>query len=82
MPTIESRIVTDICYDRATSQYIGVAYDSFTGDKLAEIKQDKLGQHPNWISQALYDAVSSLLKEWPTCDQTSTSELQYLKITT
>lgn len=70
MPTIESRIAMDIRYDQVTRQYVGVAYDSQTGDKLAEVKQ----WDDYWLRQNLHDAVSSLLREWQTtCDRTSTS---------
>ncbi|AIT13694.1 DNA repair protein [Salmonella phage BP12B] len=75
MPTIESRITMDISYNAITRQYIGVAYDYKTGEKLVEVRQ----WDDYWLRQNLHDAVSSFLKEWPTCDQTSTSELQYRK---
>lgn len=73
MPTIEERIVLDTYFDCKTLMHVGVAYDFNSHEMYVRVEQ----RDKSRLMQNLYEKVSSFMKEWPTCqDQTSTSELQ------
>ncbi|ATS93326.1 hypothetical protein mutPK1A2_p26 [Escherichia phage mutPK1A2] len=89
MPTIKSRLVADYVYGRdarTLKDYFKVIIlldgevfhtKTFTLPELFDLG------YWGCTYQAIADKVLlSVLKEWPTCDQTSTSELQYRKIIT
>lgn len=77
MPTIEDRIVFDTYFDGNIFMYVGVAYDVDSLEVYVRIEQKDRAR----LMQNLYEKVSSFLKEWPTCDQTSISERQSQKTT-
>ncbi|AUE22249.1 DNA repair protein [Escherichia phage VEc3] len=86
MPTIKSRLVADYVYGRdlkLMQDYFKVIIlldgevfhtKTFTLPELFDLG------YWGYTYQAIADKVLlSVLEEWPTCDQTSTSELQYRK---
>lgn len=77
MPTIEERIVLDTYFDCKTFMHVGVAYDFNSHEVYVRVEQRDRSR----LMQNLYEKVSSFMKEWPTCDQISTSEPQYRKTT-
>lgn len=84
MPTIEERFLIHVSF---SSIHLGYLITILLGEEIYlhnhlipeyVCHRDKI--HPtNWAKEWLREHV---LKEWPTCDQTSTSELQYRKTTT
>lgn len=85
MPTIESRICFDYNFNMLTLMYEGIAYIpngyhwEYGKQELIAKVEDRDEQH---MRRKLGSKVKAFLEEWTTCDQTSTSELQYRKITT
>ena len=83
MPTIESRLRAD--YDR---RFSAIHRDFITCvrvwlDDEVFFKYNYLHDTDDYYDlsplQVAQSVVEHILKEWPTCDQTSTSELQYRK---
>ena len=86
MPTIESRLVADYVYGhdaRSRQDYFKVIIllDGGIFHTKTFTRNDLIASgFWGWSYQAIADRVLlNVLKEWPTCDQTSTSELQYRK---
>ncbi|AXY85394.1 DNA repair protein [Escherichia phage LL11] len=81
MPTIEERFLIHVSFSPI---HLGYLITILLGEEIYlhnylipeyVCRRDKI--HPaNWAREWLREHV---LKEWPTCDQTSTSELQYRK---
>ncbi|QAU05474.1 hypothetical protein D3A55_0023 [Klebsiella phage K1-ULIP33] len=82
MPTIESRICFDYNFNMFTRMYEGIAYIQ-NGHHWEYGKQELIAKVEDWdaerMKRKLRSKVKAFLEEWPTCDQTSTSELQYRK---
>ncbi|WPK27886.1 hypothetical protein [Escherichia phage vB-Eco-KMB14] len=86
MPTIESRLRADYnrYFSRLHRDYMTHVTVWLDGEifLVYEYLHDTDDRYDPSSLQVAKSIVEHILKEWPTCDQTSTSELQYRKTIT
>ncbi|UVD33077.1 hypothetical protein [Escherichia phage NTNC80A] len=79
MPTIEERLKLEYHYFYAPLRKTEVTVVKVKLDGDLFLQKVKETRSQNESRTFAYEVLYSVLKEWPTCDQTSTSEPQYRK---